>query len=278
MRRKPRRSPALSTWTSAVPCATSRAPGPISSRVDVLVRMVPAAIGGVDLSGPGRPIGSRACLGCHSDSLSGGVLVKNGLRIDHGRCAADGHCGDCHSPASHGSSTRVVRAPSMSECVACHTQSAASVGCVTCHEGQLPSDRVRDPEWVRVHGPDGETLHGQGDLGTCSVCHEPSDCRRCHDVDLPHPAGFGATHGAAAIDSGRDACLTCHKRPEFCDSCHGTEMPHPDDYLQQHSTIASSEQDPSCAPCHVVADCQNCHEFHVHPGGTAPPVGRTGRK
>ncbi len=53
----------------------------------------------------------------------------------------------------------------------------------------------------------------------------------------------------------------------MCDSCHGVPMPHRKDYLQTHSKTTPSHDDPRCFRCHAVDDCENCHEFHVHPGG-----------
>ena len=114
------------------------APGQVAARVDVVARMVPSSVGGLELDGPGRPIGSGPCLTCHQDVLSGEVLLKNGLRIDHLACTSQTSCSACHSQASHGTSTRVVRAASMSECIACHLEQSVSVACETCHEGKWP--------------------------------------------------------------------------------------------------------------------------------------------
>ena len=73
-----------------------------------------------------------------------------------------------------------------------------------------------------------------------------------------------------------DSCLTCHRSAEYCSGCHGIEMPHPKGFLQKHGRIATSPTDLKCAICHVQSDCTQCHEYHVHPGGTQPPVGRYG--
>jgi hypothetical protein len=164
----------------------------------------------------------------------------------------------------------------MAACVACHTKERAPLKCTTCHEGKLTSARSRDPEWVREHGPNWKTMHGTGNLASCGSCHAPSMCRTCHKIDLPHPANFGAKHGAIAESVGTEVCLTCHKTEAYCDGCHGTPMPHPAGFLQKHSKVATSETDPKCVTCHVADDCKQCHVYHVHPGGTQPPVGRTG--
>ena len=220
---------------AAIECTVCHAapPGRVAAGIDVVVRMVPSSIGGVDLDGPGRPIGSGPCVECHADVLSGEVLLKNGLRINHLACTSQTHCSMCHSQASHGTSTRVVRAASMSECTACHLEQSASVACESCHEGTLAADRVRDPVWARIHGPDWEDAHGLGDLRSCAMCHASGDCASCHGGGVPHAADFGATHGAYAVESGKDKCLTCHKTASFCEGCHRIEMPHPAGFLQR---------------------------------------------
>ena len=264
---------------ATVACNTCHAAPPrsVAARMDVVLRMLPASIGGVTLDGPGKPIGSAPCTSCHTEVMSGGVVAKNGLRIDHQACTSHTSCSACHSRSSHGSSTRIVRAPSMSECTACHLAQGASTACETCHEGTLAADRTRDPVWVRTHGPDWESAHGLGDLRTCTMCHASGDCEKCHGAGVPHSADFGATHGNYALETGKDKCLTCHRTAAFCEGCHKTEMPHPAGFLQKHSSTATSVEDPTCAPCHPLEDCQSCHAFHVHPGGTQPPIGREGK-
>lgn len=263
-----------------VSCLRCHAFGPrqVQARLDVALRMVPASLGGVELEGPGRPLGNAACIQCHGDILTGEVIEANGLRINHRECSASTQCAGCHSAAVHGRSTRVIRTSSMSECTVCHVERTVSVACDSCHKGKMPSDRVRDPVWVRTHGTQWEALHGLGDLRTCAVCHAPDDCAECHGAGVPHPADFGSTHGRYAIDTGRERCLTCHKVATFCESCHGgMEMPHPEGFLQRHSSIATSQEDPVCMPCHSVPDCVSCHTFHVHPGGARSSVSRGGR-
>ena len=263
---------------SSIACGTCHfsVRGETSGRFDVLARMAPSSVSGVRLEGAGREVGSRVCLSCHAKILAGGVLSKNGLRINHSRCSVASLCEDCHSQSIHGASTRLVRSPSMTDCVACHVANKALVGCSTCHDGKLPVNRVRDPEWARTHGADWKRLHGTGDLRSCVSCHATDSCRRCHGIDFPHPVNFGASHGALAKNVGTGACLTCHKSSAYCAGCHGIEMPHPAGFLRVHSKVATSDTDPKCSTCHVQDDCDQCHIYHVHPGGTQPPVGRTG--
>lgn len=261
-----------------VECATCHfsSRGSVPSRFDVVARMLPNSLGHVRLEGPGRPVGSGACLQCHAKLLEGGVVSKNGLRIDHSQCAVSSACESCHGQSMHGSSMRLVRGPSMTECVACHVANKAPVECSTCHVGKLTTSLARDPDWARVHGPDWKTMHGTGDLRTCVSCHPVDSCRSCHHIDFPHPANFGPTHGVLAESVGTAACYSCHQGPAYCDGCHGVRMPHPAGFLQRHSKAATSVNDPKCLICHVLDDCVECHTNHVHPGGTKPPVGRNG--
>lgn len=267
------------TAHAGVTCAACHAASPrqVSARLDVVFRMVPRSITGVRLASAGRPIGRRACLDCHGAVLAEGkVMAGDGLRIEHAACADGALCAGCHSVSSHGTSTRVVRSAAMADCTGCHLTVGASTACDTCHEGNMPSDRVRDPVWVRTHGPDWKELHGLGDLRTCAVCHAGTDCEDCHGAGVPHPTDFGGTHGSYAIESGTGGCLTCHESASWCANCHRVDMPHPDGFLQEHSGVAVGQEDPACTRCHPAEDCKTCHGFHVHPGGTRPPVGKYG--
>ncbi len=134
-------------------CSTCHAASPqqFAARFDVIVRMVPSSIGGVDLDGPGRTMGSSTCIACHDDVLSGDVATKDGLRINHQACAAETSCDRCHSASSHGTSTRFVRAPVMAECTGCHLENGASTACTTCHEGEMTPERIRDSVSSTTH-------------------------------------------------------------------------------------------------------------------------------
>jgi len=208
----------------------------------------------------------RACLRCHEAVLDG-VVVAGGLRIRHSDCAKGSSCDSCHAAVAHGPRSGSVGGPAMDECIACHAASEAPVSCGTCHVGEMDLARPVTGVWQVTHGPDWRRMHGMGNLRTCSTCHPKDYCVRCHLVPLPHPADFGTAHGAAAI-AHPDSCGGCHVRESFCDSCHGMPMPHPKGFLQSHSSVAASSYDPRCARCHVMSDCQQCHTYHIHPGGT----------
>lgn len=252
------------------------AQGPVAARLDVVVRMLPSSIGGVRLDGPGREVGRAACVSCHAGAITVAAENKNGLRINHRQCTVASACEDCHGRSAHGSSTRLVRGPSMASCIACHAQVKAPVGCSTCHAERAFTVSNSGPEWARTHGADWKTMHGTGDLTSCAMCHASSFCRTCHKIDFPHPANFGAMHGALSRFVGASSCYTCHKGPSYCQGCHGVPIPHPAGFLQKHSSIASSVTDPKCRVCHVLDDCGECHVYHIHPGGSSSRVGRFG--
>jgi hypothetical protein len=155
----------------------------------------------------------------------------------------------------------------MEECVACHKQSGALASCDACHSEKGERERLAKGPWQVTHGRTWERTHGMGTLEWCATCHPAGYCTRCHGVDLPHPAGFGRTHGALAKQP-QSKCLSCHEKTTLCDSCHGVEMPHPKGFLARHSKIAASEGDPKCLSCHFQRDCAACHTMHIHPGST----------
>ncbi|MBN2821876.1 MAG: hypothetical protein JXR33_01600 [Coriobacteriia bacterium] len=209
------------------------------------------------------------CVACHPDIGDEQPFTTSGLRMQHAGLAAGGYrCVECHAEVAHVRHPDRMPQPTMSTCAACHNNVQVSGRCETCHSGERSSDeaRRRDAELAKTHGGNWKSLHGMGDLDTCTLCHEPSKCEACHDIPLPHDSGFGANHGSVAVSGGRESCLTCHTS-SFCDSCHGIEMPHPDGFLPAHSSLANGLEDPLCIRCHTTANCAECHKRHVHPGG-----------
>jgi len=203
------------------------------------------------------------CSVCHAEAQEG-VVVSNGLRMNHASCAANASCTDCHSTVAHGSATRWVRSYEMDGCLECHMASD-NVACNLCHEARNAADRVKFAAFAVTHGPKWKTTHGMGDAATCNVCHKAGDCAECHGAGVPHEPKFVEVHATYAAQPAA-RCASCHKAA-FCSSCHGIEMPHPTGFAPQHSTI--SKKNPElCVRCHAKSDCTNCHVKHVHPGGT----------
>ncbi len=206
---------------------------------------------------------TRDARACHEQVLKG-VVVANGIRINHASCATTASCTDCHSSTAHGSATRWVRSYDMDGCLECHVAVEATWTCDLCHEGRDAADRVKFAAFAVTHGPKWKTTHGMGDAATCTVCHAASDCADCHGAGVPHEPNFVDVHSSYATE-GDARCASCHK-DAFCNACHGTEMPHPAGFTRRHAA-ASKEQPDLCTRCHDKSDCTNCHVKHVHPGG-----------
>ncbi len=241
---------------------------PSQKAVEIL-RMYPRSV----FSTPGAAVvtetSRHACLACHEAVLEE-TVSRRGIRINHSECAKGVSCDACHSTVGHGKASRRVSEPNMDDCVACHVRSEVSVACATCHVGKVEATRRKPGVWQVTHGRNWKKMHGMGDLQSCATCHPQGYCARCHLVDVPHPADFGRTHGAASV-ANPTSCPTCHVQATFCDACHGMQMPHPQGFLQAHSKTAKSRQDVACKRCHSMTDCEQCHANHIHPGGTQVP-------
>lgn len=247
--------------------------GFLDQKASEVFRMYPAAaIGGVKLDGPGRPVLRATCVKCH-ENLPTDVLESQGLRIRHDVCAAaPAECNSCHNTVAHGATVRWRREPTMDDCLGCHAEYEAQVECDTCHAGKLERERLESGPWQVTHGPEWQGAHGMGDLATCVSCHPASKCIGCHMTEIPHPASFSASHGKQAL-SDKARCSQCHRSEEWCTACHGVEMPHPEGFLKVHSRSAKSRSDAKCTRCHAPEDCINCHVAHTHPGLTEGTMG-----
>lgn len=242
-----------------------------AAKIAEIGRMYPAQLlHGGKLTGPVTVTSRQACLHCHAGVLDA-VAEGNGLRILHAKCAVGASCDQCHSQVPHGKASRLPRTPVMDDCVACHKREGASVKCTACHsETKRETERSVSAPWQVTHGRNWQSTHGMGDLDSCSTCHAPTYCVRCHGVALPHDAAFGAQHGQIA-KTNPAACEGCHQTDTFCNACHGIQMPHPAGFLKVHATVAHGTDDQSCHRCHSKADCGRCHSYHVHPGGSVKP-------
>ena len=231
-----------------------------------LLGMYPKALVGLGYRSPAGQTARNACLRCHASVLEG-ISTGDGLRVKHSSCATGSSCDSCHAATAHPKATRWAAAPVMEDCVACHKENDAPTECTVCHTQEKErSTRARGP-WQVTHGKDWRKMHGMGQTDSCSTCHPVGFCAKCHNVAVPHPADFGATHGDMAIQD-LESCQTCHTSRAFCDACHGMPMPHPSGFLKRHSTLTRGDQDPACLRCHEANDCDNCHSSHVHPGGS----------
>lgn len=204
------------------------------------------------------------CLACH-EQVYDEIVDARGIRITHATCAEGSMCTDCHSETGHGEATAWPRTPAMNACVQCHRTSRASLECTTCHSGKVERTGSVDPEFEVTHGPQWQQTHGMGQMSSCSLCHEETDCARCHGPGVPHADEFLGVHAEISQQDGA-TCTTCHEQA-FCDSCHLTPMPHTGEFVTGHSAIVADEGEAGCLRCHALSDCDTCHTKHVHPGG-----------
>lgn len=202
------------------------------------------------------------CMVCHQNVMKR-ATSSNGIRVQHAYCAQGSACTDCHSTVAHGTATKWVRAYDMDRCIECHAK-AANVACNLCHKGRHESDRVKSASFSVTHGPNWKATHGMGDVATCTVCHKPADCEKCHGPGVPHVAEFVKVHADLAKGA-KARCSTCHAK-SFCNDCHGTEMPHTSKFTRSHAAASRSDS-ALCERCHAESDCKGCHLKHVHPGG-----------
>lgn len=230
-----------------------------------------AAVGAKSVSGPAQGTPGDGCRSCHSREIEASV-DRDGIRVLHPVCASESSCVDCHGTVAHGEAVRVRRAYTMESCTLCHQREKATLECDTCHSEHTQYERLERGPWQVTHGSQWAQTHGLGSLQSCGVCHAADYCVRCHGTALPHPIGFGQSHGVEALHD-LDACTACHETGTLCTPCHGIEMPHPGGFLKEHSSIASAVEDPACVRCHDTDECSACHMQHIHPGNAVKPPG-----
>jgi Cytochrome c3 len=110
----------------------------------------------------------------------------------------------------------------------------------------------------------------------CSTCHQvvghdgqpvpPRQvCDDCHGIAMPHPSGFGTSHGALVKEEGGEVCARCHNVYLHCQECHGIQMPHPEQWTEKHGEIAYPQMQ-VCTRCHEKSFCLTCHPVEMpHP-------------
>lgn len=272
------------------------------------------------------------CVACHLDlaSVTPADHQTAAWRNEHGPLAleTDVACASCHLGSPHGLSykapARSDAAPSprltwpdgtpvpdpggfsyhstvnpdQSSCVACHTLPMPHPGdWMTSHAAQF---RQNPAACAQCHGTEGKGFDLRFTGNPKEVLNQPA-CASCHQVDMPHPAGWVSQHGPQAIASPA-ACQQCHTpenraapagaahtRSDFCTSCHaGVTMPHPAAATWRRQHGAAAQQDPaSCNACHSPANvaqpqadhasrqfCASCHQTQLpHPTTWLPQHG-----
>lgn len=212
-----------------------------------------------------------ACLTCHRLD---DVTQSNGLRIRHVTCGEASDCADCHSVTAHLDGIRWPTTYSMEGCLECHAVREVTADCDSCHIGALERTMPTSSTFPFTHGPQWARTHGMGAVSTCRACHRVDFCAKCHGAGVPHSPRFVSVHGPIAASEDAE-CLSCHS-VAFCDGCHVHPMPHPQQFAEEHPGLVATDGDETCRGCHDESDCTDCHELHVHPGGSGPLSPRKG--
>jgi hypothetical protein len=220
---------------------------------------------GPDYGRAAAEVTNATCLECHQKVLKGVAEAKQ-LRMKHSSCAKGRFCTDCHSDTTHGKAVKWLRTATMEMCMGCHAGNKKLSACNTCHLVTPTSNKTAAGARAVTHGPNWKAAHGMGDSKTCVTCHPAAYCVTCHKVPLPHEANFATTHGDVALAQ-KAACLVCHAE-SACTLCHGLPMPHPKGFAKEHFKATVPNGIDTCLKCHEVADCDGCHDAHVHPYGS----------
>ncbi len=203
------------------------------------------------------------CRACHEEVLDG-VVVSNGIRINHASCATTASCTDCHSSTAHGSATRWVRSYDMDGCLECHMD-VGQRGMRPLSPGQ---ERLRSRQVLRLRRDSRSQMEDHA-----------RDGRRRHLHRVPRGARL-----RRLPRRGRAARTEVRRRPRVvCGSTEGEvrvlpqggvlqRLPRDEDAApgRIHSAACRSARRSSltCARAAMTkSDCTNCHVKHAHPGG-----------
>ncbi|MCL4499951.1 MAG: NapC/NirT family cytochrome c [Chloroflexi bacterium] len=244
---------------SCLSCHREKGLGGITIRKLEDVRMLGSAAFAQEPRGLNKPIRDVICLGCHGD-IKTQARVTRKVKVSHREFVNRGiTCIDCHPDASHGKQDR-SRAFVMQKCSTCHNGKQASAGCSTCHLQMALLASIPAASSGIAHGPGWLQVHGMKSQGICAACHTDQDCEKCHTA-MPHPDGWSLEHGQRSAGN-QKACMTCHINGQSCDNCHQLSLPHPAGWLNSHAANARQRGSDLCDNCHLEKDCTSCHEKH----------------
>jgi hypothetical protein len=175
-----------------------------------------------------------------------------------GVCHEKGYCMKCHKVTMPHEKAWIRTHHSLAEknaavCAACHTAEE----CLKCHERKAPSSHVAKT-WRKDHGAAGRgrdlfcaMCHEGGAQNVCVKCHG--------GLAMPHPGDWDGAHPKAAKGN-PSSCTICHK-PDDCMKCHSGMPPadHQDAWkMGGHNKDGKASLD-ICRTCHAAADCEKCH-------------------
>lgn len=184
-------------------------------------------------------------------------------------------CGACHAGIATNTYVDASLAVTMADCQTCHKKEAVANQCATCHR-QIRADVPPEThafQWMKLHGST-VRAHDEATVNDCSLCHQESSCRDCHQAMPPenHSNYFRLRGHGLYARMDRQSCVACH-RSDSCDSCHASTRP-----LNHTGAFAGSLQT-HCLNCHLPVEdteCFTCHKGTPSHALAAPkPVDHT---
>ncbi len=232
------------------------------------------AAAAMDTTSVADAVGDSACRSCHAPVLAK-TVTASGIRVRHADFA-EIRCTQCHAGVGHRLPEGWYLGIQMADCTECHRTSSGNLeSCSVCHVDETDAARASgESAWRVTHGPTWPKTHGMGDLRSCTSCHSPAYCARCHEVELPHPSDWPKRHGRA-VTTNSDACFRCHEST-WCVECHGVPMPHPAGFLPGHGAVVAEESEAVCLKCHSIQTCDECHYRSAHPNVPGVDAGAHG--
>jgi len=237
-----------------------------------------------DAEDPGLP-GPGVCALCHEDSdaekppdrqvsalfqdgafrAAGASRQSDEILFSHLRHATRAQdCEVCHAEVAADTGRLAERKAelrtSMEDCLACHATAGGpgETDCASCHadiraDAPPPSHRA---DWKRYHGsfvrgPSAERMD------RCEMCHQPSQCTTCHQVELPksHDNHWRRRGHGLVASMDRASCATCHDS-DSCQRCHEDTRP------LSHAGSWGAPLDRHCLSCHVPLRGESCGVCH----------------
>lgn len=187
------------------------------------------------------------------------------ILFSHQRHAARGEaCTTCHAGVAGDDGTLAGRGAelrmNMETCLACHAGNAGpdASDCAACHAeirsgSPPPSHRAN---WRRYHG---SIVRGRSEERSdqCALCHQPSDCTTCHQIEMPanHDNHWRRRAHGLVASMDRASCATCHDS-DSCQRCHEETRP------ASHAGSWGAPRDRHCLACHEPLRGESCGVCH----------------
>ncbi len=225
------------------------------------------------------------CVGCHAGVVHGSVAEKGFTAIPDYK-AWNPKVGQSYVSSSV---SKYYTRLEMKDCIECHTDRNAPLGCETCHAKLIRPESHKVANWLSgAHG-----TAAAGDFKACDKCHSISSkykgdlpagvklaeyartntfCSSCHaKKPQGHDYMWRRTHTTPA-KANRALCLVCHDEAGpnptggaptkvVCQQCH--QQRHNFSQAIHPVRVPPSGYNATCTTCHQTAYCDRCHSKAV---------------